>query len=134
MENNKSKITRTVLLIVGTICVALGSIGIIIPVLPTTPFLLLAAGCYVKASQRCYNWLMNHKLFGAFIKGYIEGSGVPVKSKLIAIAYLWIGISISIIMLKTLWVQILLICIATAVTIHIALIKPKQKATRTIDE
>ena len=121
------------LLTAGAICVALGSIGIIIPMFPTTPFFLLAAGCYIRVSKSCYNWLVNHKLFGSFIKGYIDGSGVPLKSKIIAIAFLWAGISTSVFLLDVLWVKIALICIGTAVTIHIVLIKPKKTQNKADD-
>jgi len=80
-----NKFLRYLLIIAGTIFLGFGVIGIFLPILPTTPFLLLAAVCYARSSQRFYNWLMNNKWFGNYIKNYYGGRGVPLKFKILSI-------------------------------------------------
>jgi len=101
-----------------------GIIGIFLPILPTTPFLLLAAACYARSSQRFYHWLMNNKLFGNYIRNYHEGKGVPLSFKIFTISLLWFTILTSIyFVINNFWIEILLILIAIGVTIHISTIK-----------
>jgi hypothetical protein len=115
---------RYLLIIAGTIFLGFGVIGIFLPILPTTPFLLLAAACYARSSQRFYNWLMNNKWFGNYIKNYHEGRGVPLKFKIFTISLLWITILTSIyFVIDNFWIEIILIIIAIGVTIHIVTIK-----------
>ena len=108
-------------------CVAIGLVGIFVPILPTTPFLLLAAACYLRSSQRFYNWLMNNRWFGTYIRNYTEGRGIPLKVKLFTIALLWIAIGISIWLVSNLIVTVILLVIAAAVTLHIIFIRAKRK-------
>ena len=120
------KIKKRLIFIGGFISLILGIIGLVIPILPTTPFLLLASAAFAKSSERFNNWLLNNKILGAYIKNYREGKGLPLKIKSITLSLLWITIIISIIFLMHLfWVQFVLICIAIVVSIHIILIKPK---------
>ena len=83
---------RTLLLVSGTLCVVLGVLGMFLPVLPTTPFLLLAAICYARSSKRFYNWLMTNRWCGAYIRNYREGRGIPLKQKVLTILLLWLTI------------------------------------------
>ena len=124
-----NKIFRYLLIIAGTIFLGLGIIGIFLPVLPTTPFLLLAAACYARSSKRFYNWLMNNRWFGTYIKNYREGRGVPLKVKVFTITLLWVTILASIFfVIRSFWIELVLIIIAIGVTIHILMIKTfKQK-------
>ena len=120
------KIKKRLIFIGGFISLILGIIGLVIPILPTTPFLLLASAAFAKSSERFNNWLLNNKILGAYIKNYREGKGLPLKIKAITLSLLWITIIISIIFLMHLfWVQVVLICIAIVVSIHIILIKPR---------
>jgi uncharacterized membrane protein YbaN (DUF454 family) len=106
----------------------MGILGILLPLLPTTPFLLLAAACYAKGSKRFYNWLLNNKFFGKYIINYREGRGIPIKSKIATIILLWLTISYSVIFVVTIFiVQLLLILIAIGVTYHILTIKTLKK-------
>jgi len=123
-----ARLKRQLLIITGTICVAIGVIGIFIPILPTTPFLLLAAACYLRSSQRFYNWLMNNRWFGTYIRNYIEGRGIPVKVKLFTIVLLWVAISISIWLAANWIVTVILLIIAIGVTLHIVFIRAKKKS------
>ena len=111
----------------GIICLVLGIIGIVLPVLPTTPFLLLAAACFSKSSKRVHNWLLNNRILGSYIRNYQEGKGMPLKVKVFTISMLWITMMITVfIFIHIFWIQVILIIIAIAVTIHISLIRPKK--------
>jgi len=112
----------------GTVCVGLGILGIILPVLPTTPFLLLAAFCYGRGSMRFYHWLVNQSRLGDYIRSYQEGRGIPLKQKMMAIALLWLTIGFSIgFVVTTWWVKAILVVVAVGVTIHLSKIKTWQQ-------
>jgi uncharacterized membrane protein YbaN (DUF454 family) len=121
------KVVRTLWFIAGTICVVLGASGIVLPILPTTPFLLAAAACYYKSSERMHRWLLNNKWFGEYIRNYKEGKGIPKKTKIIALTVLWITIGFSTVfmlpcLLPTMLVlplQLIMIAVAIAVSTHI---------------
>ena len=116
------------LIVAGTIFLGLGLIGIFLPLLPTTPFLLLAAACYARSSQKFYTWLIANKYFGKYIKNYREGKGIPLKIKVLSISFLWIAILFSAFFIVTIFfVRILLIVIAIGVTFHILSIKTLHK-------
>ncbi|MCD6598010.1 MAG: YbaN family protein [Bacteroidales bacterium] len=118
---------REVLIIAGTIFVGLGVLGIFLPLLPTTPFLLLAAACYARSSERFYNWLLNNKWFGRYIKNYREGKGIPLKVKVLSISLLWITIIFSAaFIVHNVFIRVILIIIAIGVTIHIRSIRTKS--------
>jgi len=121
------KFKRKLLVIAGTVSVAIGIVGIFIPLLPTTPFLLLAAACYLRSSERFYHWLLNNRFFGTYIRNYIEGRGMPLKIKIPTIALLWITIGVSLgITSPNIVVKIILVLVAIGVTIHIILIKARN--------
>jgi len=123
-----NQIIRWILIAAGTIFVGLGILGIFLPILPTTPFLLLAAACYARSSKKCYNWLMNNKWFGVYIKNYREGKGVPLKVKAFTISLLWITILFSaFFVINIFWVRAVLILIAVGVTLHVLIIKTYRK-------
>lgn len=131
-KNDKRQITsnlsRRVLIIAGSFFVGLGILGIFLPLLPTTPFLLLAAACYVRASERFYNWLLNNKWLGNYIKNYREGKGIPLKGKVLSISLLWITIGYSVVFVVHIFlVRIILILIAIGVTIHILYIRTSKQ-------
>lgn len=121
------KLLKAFLIVIGFIAVGLGILGMFLPILPTTPFLLLAAACFAKSSDKFYHWLLNNRWFGSYIKNYREGKGIPLKIKIMALSFLWSTILISIVFfLDNIYVQVLLFAIAAAVTIHISLIKTKR--------
>jgi len=104
----------------GSLFVGLAILGIILPLLPTTPFLLLAAWCYAKGSDRFYNWLMTHKWFGPYIKSYQEGKGLPKALKVRVLIILWVTMSVTIIFFaKPIFLKSLLFIIASSVSIYI---------------
>lgn len=117
-------IKRIILIIVGTIAVALGVVGIFIPVLPTTPFLLLAAACYAASSKRFYRWLTTNRLFGPHLVNYREGRGMSVKVKAGTLTLMWSMMAVSILFfLDSLPMKAALLAIAIAVSVHILMIK-----------
>jgi uncharacterized membrane protein YbaN (DUF454 family) len=119
-ELSSNRIVRILWIILGTISLGLGMLGIVLPVLPTTPFLLLTAYCYAKGSKRMHLWLLNHKWFGKYIRNYMEGKGIPLKTKIIAIASMWVMISItSIFIIEFLWHRVLLFAIAISVSAYL---------------
>jgi uncharacterized membrane protein YbaN (DUF454 family) len=125
----RSTAKRRLLIAAGTLCAGLGIIGIFVPILPTTPFLLLAAACYMRSSERFYRWLTNNRVFGAYVRNYIEGGGMPVRIKLATILLLWLAIGLSMAFaVQSLVIRIILVSIAVGVTVHIALIRRRVKA------
>lgn len=123
-KNKKGELRRYLLITIGSFFLSLGIIGIFLPLLPTTPFFLLAAACYARGSKRFYNWLLTNRWFGNYIKNYRERKGIPLKIKVLAISFLWLAIAYSVIfVVHILLVRIILILIAIGVTIHIFSIK-----------
>ena len=119
---------KVLLISIGSFFVGVGIVGIFVPILPTTPFLLIAAALYAKSSARFYDWLINNKIFGQYIKNYREGKGIPLRLKIITITLLWITIGCSAVFaVDIFWVRIMLIIIAAGVMVHIIRIKPKKK-------
>ena len=115
---------KGLLIIAGSISTAIGIVGIFIPILPTTPFLLLAAACYIRSSQRFYDGLLSNRVFGAYIKNYLEGKGIPIKLKVITLALLWITIGLSVTFaVQHVVLRIVLMIVAIGVTVHIVLVK-----------
>jgi uncharacterized membrane protein YbaN (DUF454 family) len=112
----------------GLVSLGLGIVGIFLPLLPTTPFLLLSAYLFARSSQRWYHWLLNHHVFGAFIRSYREDKAIPLKMKIIALTLLWITMSFSIfwVLNGKLWLQLLLASIAVGVSIFLMSLKTKK--------
>ena len=135
-EKKGQKLIRALWFIAGTICLVLGAIGIVLPILPTTPFLLAAAACYFKSSPRMHKWLLNNKWFGEYIRNYKEGRGLPLKTKITALAMLWLTIGISSVFLLNrflpeplvLPMQVVMIAVAIAVSVHILKLPTFKKA------
>ncbi len=118
------KLKRRLLIAAGTISTAIGIVGIFVPVLPTTPFLLLAAAFYLRSSQKLYDRLLNNRFIGAYVRNYLQGKGMPRKVKIITILLLWITITGSIIFaVQGLIIRAILLIIAIGVSVHILLIK-----------
>jgi uncharacterized membrane protein YbaN (DUF454 family) len=129
----RKKIVKALYFTGGTISLILGIIGIVLPILPTTPFLLLAAACYARSSEKFYNWLLDNRILGSYIRNYIEGRGMPIKVKIFTISMLWITILISaFLIIQIFWIRVVLLIIAIAVTIHIILIRPKKNSKKNL--
>jgi len=113
--------TENVLMkIAGTVFLIIGGIGIVLPLLPTTPFVLLALACYAKSSKTLYNWLIYNKWFGEYIKNWHDGKGLPVKTKILTIAFLFLTIGYSAAFVVPYLIgKAFLVIIAICVSIHI---------------
>ena len=123
-ETKGSALKKNLLIAAGTICVVLAIFGMVLPVLPTTPFLLLAAICYERSSPRFYEWLITNKYFGEYIKNYREGRGIPMRQKIITLAILWVSIGYGAFFVSgSWWLSLLLLSVAIGVTIHLARVK-----------
>ncbi|MEM3441509.1 MAG: YbaN family protein, partial [Candidatus Bathyarchaeia archaeon] len=94
-NRRRNRLKKAIWFAAGTVCVALGAVGTVLPLLPTTPFLLAAAACYCKSSERAYRWLLTNKWFGEYIRNYKEGKGIPKKTKITALSLLWVTIGFS---------------------------------------
>lgn len=110
---------KVLLLILGYTTLILGITGIVLPVLPTTPFLLVSAACFMRSSQRLYDWLLNHKVLGIYIRSYLKYKAISKKAKILSISTIWIFISISVYIVSYSWLKILLILIAISVTLYL---------------
>ncbi|WP_339079506.1 YbaN family protein [Pseudomonas sp. TMP9] len=119
---------RYALLAVGWLSVVLGVIGIFLPVLPTTPFLLLAAACFMRSSKRFYLWLINHRRLGPWIVDYLDGQGIPLKAKVYAIGLMWLSIGLSCYMVPLFWARAFMLTSAVLVSLYI--LKQKTLAKR----
>lgn len=120
---------RILLVACGTLCVALGVLGMFVPILPTTPFLLLAAACYSRSSPRVYQWLMTNRWCGAYIRNYREGRGITPRHKIATIVVLWLVIGYTAGFVATPgWLRLLLLVIAVAVSVHLARMKTCRPA------
>lgn len=117
-------------IIIGTIFVGIGVIGIFIPLLPTTVFLLVASYFFMKSSPELNDKLMNHKHLGSYIRNYKEKKGMPLKSKITSISFLWLSILLSgYYFTENIIIRIFLLIIATGVTIHIVTLKNLERQT-----
>jgi uncharacterized membrane protein YbaN (DUF454 family) len=114
--------------VAGTIFIAIGVIGVVVPILPTTPFLLLAAICYMRGSQRLYNSLLHNRIVGGYIKNYLEGRGMSPGMKIWTLSLLWVAlICTAALATDILIVRFTLAVVLIGVTIHIVKIKTLGK-------
>ncbi|WP_424356180.1 YbaN family protein [Methanobacterium sp. MBAC-LM] len=121
------EIKRLFFFSLGAVLFAVGAIGAVIPVLPTTPFILASFLCFGKSSKRAEKWISNNRYFGSYIENYKTKQGVPLDVKLKSILFLWIGMIASLIIFShQIYLFILLLIIGTAVTAHILLLKTKK--------
>jgi uncharacterized membrane protein YbaN (DUF454 family) len=121
---------KYLLIVLGIISLGLGILGIFLPLLPTTPFLLLSAFLFAHSSEKLHSWLLNHKILGKYIHDFLQDRTIPLRIKIISISMLWATIICSIIFVANgkLWLQILLFAIAAGVTVHILSYKTKKNA------
>jgi uncharacterized membrane protein YbaN (DUF454 family) len=119
-DGSSFSIKKSVYLIIGSIALAIGFVGIFLPVLPTTPFVLLAAWCFFRSSPRLYEWVISNERFGDTIKNYNQGKGLTRATKIKAILMMWLTISTSIYFkITSLPIIAFLFGIAMVVTIYL---------------
>jgi uncharacterized membrane protein YbaN (DUF454 family) len=115
----KNKVIKALVLFVGGLSVVLGVIGIFLPVMPTTPFLLLAAACFMRTSPKFYNWLVGHPRLGKYLVYYLEGKGIPLKAKVYTITTMGISMGVTCYFVPVTAVRILLPLVGVLVTLYI---------------
>ena len=118
---HRNPVVRYTLFVIGWISFVLGMIGLLLPVVPTTPFLLLSAACFLRSSPRFYVWLTEHRWWGKYIRYYLNGQGIPRKIKFLIIAMLWITILTSaLLIVKIHWLSVMMISVAAIMSFYIA--------------
>lgn len=116
-------VKKVFLIAVGSLSLALGFVGAFLPVLPTTPFLLLSAYCYLRSSKRLYRWLINHSLLGAYIYNYLTYRAITRSTRYGALFFLWVTLIISMLVTANLHLTIFLFAVGVGVTIHLFALK-----------
>ncbi len=124
----KPTIKKHLLIALGSLSLGFGAVGVVLPVLPTTPFLLAALYCYLRSSKRLYDWLMHNRLFGKYLYSYTTYRAVPLQTKLAALVVLWAGLITSMLLVGAIWVRLLLAVVGVAVSIHLILLKTIKAA------
>lgn len=125
----RNRLLRALLIGLGSLSLALGVVGIVVPLLPTTPFLILAAACYLRSSERLYRWLTRNRVLGDYLHHYHRGNGIPLKVKVLALGCLWVSILAStwlVIPEHLPWGKALLLAIALGVTVQILRIRTRR--------
>jgi uncharacterized membrane protein YbaN (DUF454 family) len=116
----KASVVKWILRVIGIISVGLGVLGVFVPLLPTTPFLLLAAACFFHSSPRLYAWLIHHRWFGKYIRYYRECQAIPLRAKIVSLVLLWSVIGYTAWRVVTAWwIRAGLGVIALGVTLHL---------------
>lgn len=119
---------KYVLAVLGSVALILGIIGIFLPLLPTTPFLLLAAALYFRSSQRLYDWLLNHPQLGVYIKNFREHRAIPLRVKVISVSLVWITLlNCALFVSDTWWLSLFFVLLAIAISAHILRYKTLKK-------
>ncbi len=115
----RNPLWRYLLLAGGFVSLALGILGVFLPLLPTTPFILLAAACFSRSSDRFYRWITSHPRYGQMVANYLAGEGLPKKTKVLAISLLWASILFGCFWVGFVWARVAMLLTACAVSIYI---------------
>lgn len=118
---------KAIFVILGCISLGLGIAGIFLPLLPTTPFLLLSATLFAHSSSRLYNWLLNHRIFGSYIRSFRDERAIARSIKILIICCIWITTLLNMLIFvpQKLWLHLLLVGISIGVSLHILNFKNK---------
>ena len=100
---------KAVLVAAGSLCILLAVLGVFLPLLPTTPFLLLASACYVRSSERLHGWLMGNRVLGPYIRNFRERRGIPLRGKVTTVVILWLPLIYSVYRLDVFWLELALV-------------------------
>lgn len=119
---------RAAFVAIGVVALALGVIGIFVPLLPTTPFLLLASACFLRGSARLHGWLLSHGRLGGYIGDFEAGRGIPLRAKVVALVMLWASIAHAVTRIDIAWAQAAALLVAAAVTAYLARLPTLRKA------
>lgn len=122
-ETSHTRLWQGVLVVVGAATFGMGTVGLFLPVIPTTPFYLVSGWCWLRGSKRLHAWLMGHPVFGSPLRDYFERRGVRRRNRFIALLFLWLGLGLSIWLTGSLHLRILLIAVGVAVSAHLVCLK-----------
>jgi len=126
-------IRKAILIFCGTLCVGLGVLGMFLPLMPTTVFLLLAAYCYSRSSEKFHTWLLSNRLFGKYISNYKAGRGISLRQKWSTTIFLWASIGASIWLIGGgFWSTLFLLAVAVGVTVHLFMLKTLSRDSEEI--
>lgn len=114
-----NSLLRKVVFVCGWLSFVLGVVGIFLPLLPTTPFILLAAACFARSSPRFYAWITSHRRYGPMIANYLAGNGLPIKAKVMAVSLLWVSVTGTLFIVSLLWAKLAMFTTAMAVSAYI---------------
>lgn len=128
VRESRSRLVRHALQAIGLLSLALGVIGIFLPLLPTTPFLLLAAACFMRSSQRFYFWLIGYPHLGPWVRDYLDGEGTPLKGKVYAVGLMWTSILLSCYLIPLASARLFMLASAVLVTRYI--LRQKTRSVR----
>ena len=119
---------RVLLAILGSVALALGVVGIFLPLLPTTPFLLLAAALYFRSSPRLYDWLLAHPHLGTYIRNFRENKAIPLRVKIVSVTLVWITLLYcAFFVAYNIYMRLFFVALAVGVTVHILHYKTLKK-------
>jgi len=125
--SERGPLERVLWIGLGTTFVAIGAIGVAVPLLPTTPFLLLAAFCYARGSKRLHSWLLGHRYLGVYLRAYERGEGVSKSAKAISLLLLWGTMMLTIVIfVDNVLVMLVIVAIGLGVSAHIITIKARS--------
>ncbi len=118
---------RLILLICGFIMAFMAMLGALLPLLPTTPFLIASAACFYRSSAKFYNLIMFNPYFGHYLRDYKEGKGIPLRVKISSMSFMWISTLISVLFfIPVTWLKILVVAFSLAITVHVFMIRTKR--------
>lgn len=120
---SRHRLVRWLFVTLGSLLVGVGVLGIFLPLLPSTVFFLMAAGCYGKSSPSAYRWLTTNRWFGRHLRDYKEERGATLGAKFMSIGSLWLGIGLTEVLVDNVWIRLTLLAVAVAVTAHLMLLK-----------
>ncbi len=127
-----SPLKKFLLIAAGLLSLGLGSLGVVVPLLPTTPFLLISSYCFIRSSHRLYNWLINHRVFGEYIYNYVTHKAIKLETKILLIVLLWLSMGLSMLSINNIYVWVILPMVGIGVSIHIltlrTFVKDKMRA------
>lgn len=115
----RNPLLRGLLFALGWLSIALGVLGVFLPLLPTTPFMLLAAGCFARSSERFYGWITSHRKYGPLIADYLAGKGLPLRAKYLAISLLWLSILTGVLWVNFFSAKLAMLLTAVAVSLYL---------------
>jgi uncharacterized membrane protein YbaN (DUF454 family) len=119
---------KLILNAIGILAVILGVLGIFLPLLPTTPFLLLASACFARASPWLHNWLQTNRVFGNYLRDYENGHGIPLRGKVWILVFMWASMGYSLWRTDLLWLRLLIVLTGICVSVYLTRFVPTRRA------